>query len=397
MACLGVLLFRLFAGQNARANPEVPLLYDARSTGMGGTGAAFLSSAAAAEHNPALLSQLSDVAMTATFSPYALKLEAPFLFTVGPRQVQSSVIFGPFAQLALAARLHDRVVVGIGAYLTSAAGGEYEKIPLQALSDAVPVPAAVRGSAKVATFAGELQLPVSVRISPSLSLGAAYRVTYAQAFADVRSTSNLPLSHASLSGTNFTGFQLGFLAQVHRKVQVGLSYRNNVSLDMHGSATEYKTQTADLTYTLPAKKYLSPHQGRLASSWLLFEDHLRLAADVRYWLYHAVDPALNNAFGAQVGGEWWFAHHIAARLGYSFGMSATTAQGAVPVGTPPGFGQGVTMGTGTSWHRFDIDLALGYVTTRTTVAASQVKLPQSAPGVYYARGFLGSLSVNYRI
>lgn len=383
-------------GASALANPEVPLLYDARSTAMGGTGAAYLTSAAGAEHNPALLSRLGAVAMTATFSPYALKLEAPFRYTVGVRQMQSSVIFGPFAQLALAARLHERVVVGIGAYMTSAAGGEYDKIPLDALSRDVGAPASVRGSAKVATFAAELQLPVAVRITQALSLGAAYRITYAQALADIRSTSNLPLSHASLSGTNFTGFQLGFLAQVHPKVQVGLNYRNNVSLNMLGHNTEFKTQSPDVSYALPAQPYLSPHQGRLAASWLLVGDKLHLAADMRYWLYHAVDPTLKNAFGTQVGAEYWLPHHIAARLGYSFGMSATTAQGAVPVGTPPGFGHGVTMGTGTSWHRFDFDLALGFVITRTTVLAKQVKLAHSAPGLYYARGFLGSLSVNYR-
>lgn len=382
---------------SARANPEVPLLYDARSVAMGGTGAAFLTSAAAAEHNPALLGGISAVAMTATFSPYALKLEAPFRYTVGVRQAQSGIIFGPFAQLALAARLHERVVVGIGAYVTSAAGGEYDKIPLDSLSADIVVPAAVRGSAKIATFAGELQLPVAVRITQALSLGAAYRVTYAQALADIRSTTQLPLSHASLSGTNFAGFQLGFLAQVHPKVKIGLAYRNNVSLDMHGSNTEYKSQSANVTYALPAQTYLAPHQGRLAGSWLLRNDTLHLAADLRYWLYHAVDPTLKNAFGAQLGAEYPLPHHIAARLGYSFGMSATTAQGAVPIGTPPGFGHGILTGAGTRWNRFDFDLALGFVWTRTTVLASQVKLAHSAPGLYYARGFLGSLSVNYRL
>jgi hypothetical protein len=391
-----VLALLLAQASPAAANPEVPLLYDARSTAMGGTGAAYLRSAAAAEQNPALLTQVDSVAVTATFTPYALKLEAPFVFSQGPRQTSSSVIFGPFAQLALAARLHERVVVGIGAYLTSAAGGEYDRIPLKSLSDEVPLTSIV-GNARIGTFAGELQLPVAVQISPKVSLAAAYRVTYAQAFANISNTLRQPLSHAKLSGNNFKGFALGVLAHVHPQVRVALSYRNNVSLSMTGMLTRFSAVSGNTVTNLSPEPYVSPHQGRVAAAWQLLGERLLLAADVQYWLFHAVDPTLRNALGVKVGGEYLLPHHIAARLGYSVALSATPAEAAKPVGTPPGIGHGITAGAGTRVGRFDFDLAVGFVVNHTRVLANAVKLPQSAPGLYFARGFMGSLSVTYRL
>jgi long-subunit fatty acid transport protein len=391
-ACLGGAL----SSTVAHANPEVPLLYDARSTAMGGTGAAFLRSAAAAEHNPALLSFVENVVVTATFTPYALKLEAPFKFSRGPQQVQSGIIFGPFAQLAMAARLHERVVMGIGAYLTSAAGGQYDNIPLQSLSNVVRLQAIV-GNARIGTFAGELQIPVSVQVTPRVSLAAAYRVTYAQAFADITDVLQHPLSHAQLSGNNFTGFQLGVLALVHPQVHIGLTYRNNVTLAMHGTLTKPSARLGSVVEALPPELYVSPHQGRFAVSWRLLQERLRLAGDVRYWLFHAADASLQNAMGVQLGAEYRLPHNLAARLGYSFGLSATTPEAAVPVGTPPGIGHGLTCGCGTRWGPLEADLAFGYLTNYSKVAASAVRLAQSAPGTYYARGFFGGLSVHYRL
>lgn len=392
-----LLMFICFVGfaPRALANPEVPLLYDARSVALGGTGAAYLNSAAAGPHNPALLSQIAHTSFTATFTPYVLKLQAPFkLSNTSTMQVHSGAIFGPFTQLALATRLHHRIVIGLNAGLTSAAGGQYDKIPLRMFSDRASV---MNGSAKFAVFAGELQLPVAFQITPSISIGAAYRVTYAQALTDVSNVRNQPLSHMSLSGLNFKGFQLGVWGRPFSRAQLGLSYRRNVSMVLHGSMSQPSALKGNVVTVADPMPYLSPHQFRLGADISAWPEHLRVALDVRYYLFHAADPTLQNSLGIQTGVEYNLPHNIQARLGYSLMHSATRPQSANPKLAPPGYGHGVTLGAGIAFSQCDLDVAVGFVTAHTRVRPQDVVQSQSAPGIYGAQGFVGSISATYRL
>lgn len=390
-----VLCCLLALGHKAVANPEVPLLYDARSVALGGTGAAYLDNAAAGPHNPALLSQIAHTAFTATFTPYALKLQAPFkLSNTSTMQVHSGTIFGPFTQLALATRLHHRIVIGLNAGLTSAAGGQYEKIPLRMFSDRASV---MNGSAKFAVFAGELQIPVAFQITPGISVGAAYRVTYAQALTDVSNVRKQPLSHLSLSGLNFKGFQLGVWGRPFSRIQLGLSYRRNVSMVLHGSMSQPSALKGNVVTPADPMPYLSPHQFRLGANIHAWPERLRVAFDLRYYLFHAADPTLQNSLGIQTGLEYNLSNNMQARLGYSLMHSATRPEGANPKLAPPGFGHGITLGAGIAFSQCDLDVALGYVTSHARVRAEQVAQSQSAPGIYGAQGFMGSISATYHL
>ena len=119
-------------GAQAAADPQPPsavdnpLTYDARALSLGGAGSALGANGALALHNPALIEQVGQRAITVTFTPYFLQLAAPFKLANGQRiQAKSGLLFGPFSQLGIVSRLTSRVTVGMLAFVTAAAGGSF--------------------------------------------------------------------------------------------------------------------------------------------------------------------------------------------------------------------------------------------------------------------------------
>jgi len=365
-----------------------PLTYDARALAMGGAGTALGANGALALHNPALIEQVGQRSVTATFTPYFLRLGAPFRLANGQRlQAQSGLLFGPFSQLGMTIRLTNRVSIGMLGFVTAAAGGSFAKVPLNSLS--TEVPPAIIGDAQVGQVAGELLVPIAVAVVPWLKLGGAYRITHAWQLANLKSLSGAAISDASLHGTSFTGWAAGALAHIGSTLRLGLSYRSAVGMDMSGGVTTHGTVTQTRGRTIP-KGFTVPHRFKLGAAWRPpVARPLMLVAEARLWLHHLANSRERLTAGGALGAEYTLRHHISARAGYSISMQPTTDRNARPFAVPPGLGHGITLGAGISWSDWQFDGAVGYVISGKTVQ----NLPSA--GSYLAQGAMASLSATY--
>jgi len=367
-----------------------PLTYDARALAMGGAGTALGANGALALHNPALIEQVGQRSVTATFTPYFLRLGAPFRLANGQRlQAQSGLLFGPFSQLGMSMRLTSRVSMGMLAFVTAAAGGSFAKVPLNSLS--TEVPPAIVGDAQVGQVAGELLVPIAVAVTPWLKLGGAYRITHAWQLANLKSLSGAAISDASLHGTSFTGWAAGALAHIGSSLRLGLSYRSAVGMDMSGGVTTYGTVAQTRGRTIP-KGFTVPHRFKLGAAWRPpVARPLMLVAEGRLWMHHLANARERLTAGGALGAEYTLRYRFRARAGYSISMQPTTERNARPFAVPPGIGHGITVGGGLAWSDWQFDAALGYVISAKTV----VGMPSA--GRYLVQGALASISATYAI
>lgn len=368
-----------------------PLSYDARTVAMGGAGVALTDSGAAGVHNPALLGLTRDKAATATFSPYLLRLRAPFTYANGTRvEVLSNTLFGPFTQLGVNVRVHRRVVVGMVALISAAAGGVFAKVPLNNFSPEVP--RGIAGNAQVAQVAGELRVPVAVQATPWLQLGAAYRLTAGYALGKFSNAAGAPYGEASLRGTNVLGFALGALAQVGPHWRLALAYRSQVSVDLSGTQKTFAGRNSTVAGLSRPSAINTPHEVKAGLTWRPpAAPQLLLAGEARWDGYHLLNRDEKDVYGGSLGAEYALRRWLALRLGYSISMQPTTTAHASPVAAPPGLGHGTLLGAGVHLGNWQLDAAAGYLRSGQTIAAGPTA------GRYYAVGFVGSASATYAI
>ena len=368
-----------------------PLSYDARTIAMGGAGVALTDSGAAGVHNPALLGLTGSASATATFTPYALKLRAPFVYANGEREeISSGTLFGPFVQLGYNVRVNRRVVVGMVAFLNAAAGGVFSGVPLNNFSPEVP--RGITGNAKVAQVAGELRVPVAVQVAPWLHLGASYRVTAGYALGRFSNVAGTPLGEASLRGTHVLGFGFGALATPSPRWKVGVAYRSQVSVDISGVQKTFVGRNTTTAGLVRQKAINTPHEVRAGLSWRpAVADHPLLAGEARWDGYHVLNREERDVYGGGVGAEYGLRPWLALRLGYSVQMQPTRKQHASPIAAPPGLGHATLLGAGVHLGSWRIDAAGGYLRSGDTVSSGPTA------GRYHAVGFVGSASASYAI
>jgi long-chain fatty acid transport protein len=394
--CLTVTFVGSLFSASALANPEPPFLSDGRSNAMGGVGVATNDYASAPYHNPAGLTAIESFGLTATFMPVSAKLEGPFpnLTTGQTEQYESEPIFAPLGALSAGYRVHEKVVVGLAAFVPSAFGADYKG-------------AALGRDASAHAFAAELQLPVAVSLTDDLSVGAAYRVTFSRLSLEVPEllpTFAIADSEATMTGWNFTGFSLGARYRLSDAVRVGVAYRSKVVVDVDGEREypngEAATQDASSEFPLP-------HTIKVGTEFQLLDKKLTLAVDGAYWVYsdsHGESPenmrtrAWDDSMGGSLGAEYWLSEQIPVRAGLTVYNSATNAGSAIPFGIPPGMVYALGAGSGIKLGSVDLDLALGYeVFAGETVSAADHPGGVLGAGEYSGRAFIGTLSANFRL
>jgi hypothetical protein len=368
--------------------PTNPLTYDARLVGLAGAGVAVADGGAASLHNPAQLQGIEQVAGTLSFTPYLVQLSAPFRFGRSTIvQKKTGLLFGPFAQMGLVVRLHERVVVGMNGFLTGAAGGTFANVPLNAFSDEAP--RGVSGNVDAGQFAGEIQVPVAVRAARWLDLGVAYRLTQAYTFASTTSLRGAPLADVSLRGTHLRGVQVGATSHVNDALTLAASYRSEVRLDLNGSRRDYAPQDRRSAYRMP-DGYRTPHQVRAGASYrpralpsvlAVVEGHAEF--------YRRMDKRERDTFGGQLAGELTPLPWLDLRAGFGAATQPLTDRNAVQTAPPPSMGYSVSSGAGVRLARWRLDLALAYVTSGKFVRRN------ATPGRYAAEGLVGSASATY--
>jgi long-subunit fatty acid transport protein len=391
----------------AFANTDINGLFDARSTGMGATGVAFIDSAAAIPINPAALDQIDKLALTLDATIIMSQPQRVYVITHpmmggGTYQNYETIRFDrtmapPLPFLGGAYRVHERVVVGLGAYPLVGSGTTNLYRPAPELRPDLEV----RNESRTGLI--EVGLPVSVRILDNLSVAAMWRATY------LTTTSTSPLTSpyiyteggpdpsyakTDVNGWNFGGFELGVLYRPLPSLRFGLTYRSKVVTEGTG-----KLDVAGMRFDVTAP-FANPHGFRLGAAHSMLDDRLLLAADFKYLLYgeafKTIDTRIvmngvettrqtltnwKNAFSVHLGAEYAVLPLLRLRAGYSLVQSATPEDYANARYAPPGFSHAFTLGAGVNVLKFlSVDVAGVYIAYQTRV---EEKTPNnSGPGLY---------------
>ncbi len=396
----------------AHANPDLPVYYDARSVGMGGAAIAFLGNPTAMLHNPANLSSIERFSINGTITLFQPTNEAPFLIPpTDPMSAPTTQSFDseasifPLPFLGVAGRVHDRVVIGGGAYFVSGVGSEYT---LPAL-----------GTLKLEIAVSELALPVAVQITDELSVGVAVRVGYAMQ----RTTQPLPPSgpmmepgeiSQKLSGISFPAATLGVTYRPLPELSLALVYRSKMKTNIDGNSTingmDFDSES----------EWLTAHSLRAGIAGSLLQHRLVLALDGKYTFTgesnerQVIDTNImgstmrtdilldwENILTGNLGVEFWAHPMFAVRTGYSISQSATPESLPNPFTPSPGLLHAVTGGLGLRLEHVDVDAAGAVSFGSNTSNNVRTDLPDGqtvpAPGEYSVFSWYASLSATYHL
>jgi long-chain fatty acid transport protein len=385
----------------AMAVTEMPPPYDARSVGMGATGVAHCTSGAAIYHNPANLTEVNQLTLTATFTPAMSTSTTPVEGPSTSRSSDASLL--PFFLLGGGYRLSQRVVLGAGVYPIGGFGGTYNNV------------AALGGqklSMQVATI--EVSPVVTLALLENLAFSVGYRVTI------VTQKSTLPMgipptmvsADMDMSGANYLGVQTGLSWRATRALRMGLVYRSKVTTKMTGTTTINGSSSDTST------KFSSPHGVKAGVAYELLPDKLMLAADFRYLAYSSSSKEMvikvstpagpqenvqnlgwKDVYAGYFGAEYWVHPRLAVRTGYSFTTSATPRERPNALYTIPGLFHDLHAGVGTRWNQWSFDLAGMYSWASTEISSSDIAPDLQAstfPGTYSSSLWFVSGSVTYR-
>jgi len=416
----GALVFCM-TSSTAFANTDINGLFDARSTGMGATGVAFIDSAAAIPINPAALDQIDKLALTLDGTMIVSQPQRVYVVTHpdadgGTYQNYETIRFDrttavlPF--IGGAYRLHERVVVGAGVYPLVGSGTTNVYRPAPELRPDLEV------TNKSSTGLVEVGVPVSVRILDNLSVAAMWRATY------LTTSSTSPLSSpyiytqggpdpsyatTEVSGWNFGGLELGLLYRPVPSLRLGLTYRSKVVVRGTG---DLSVAGMELPVTAP---FANPHGFRVGAAFTALQERLLLAADFKYLLYgeafKTIDTIIvrngmemtnstptnwQNTISAHLGAEYAVLPILRVRAGYSLVQSATPKDYADARYAPPGFSHALTLGVGVAvLDSLSIDLAGVYIAYETRV---ENKTPTNAgPGLYGSNAAQIAASATFRL
>jgi long-subunit fatty acid transport protein len=427
---LVVVVLVLFAAGNASASNDINGLFDARSHGMGGTGAGFLDSAGAVPINPALLDQTKKLSITLDGFFIVAQPEAPYTISHldangQPYQNYETVRSAPAAAvlpyIGGAYRLSDRFVigVGIGPQIGQGTTADYKPAP-----DQYPD---ITLHNRAALGLVEANDALSVRILDNLSIALAWRLTYMTQTVSTPVPGNPPLgvltdamhnpiyADIKATGFNFAGMQAGIFYKPLPNLGLGFSYRNKVVVDGSGTTT-VKSPIGGAPVVLDTQtSFASPHTFRVGVGWTVLGDKLLLAADFKYLLYAEcwkqvetttvrngmastqVTPTnWKNTWTLFLGTEFKASEMFRLRAGYIVLTSATNPDYAQQFMAPPGVSHLISGGLGIKVvDTLNIDFSGAYVVLQSYVDTATPY--NGGVGIYASHGAEFSLSGTYHM
>jgi long-chain fatty acid transport protein len=396
------LLLVLCMTGRAAASTELNGLFDARSMGMGGTGVAFLDSGGVIPINPANLADIKHLTLTLNGLLFISQPEAPYRITHtdgmgGTRDnyetIRSETIYAPLFYVGGAYRLHERVVFGIGFGPMIGQGTSSKYKPAPELRPELEVENAL--SAGVVELANTL----SFKVSDTLNLGVAWRMTYMTQSINTplpgRGIGGLQLDremnpiygNINVTGLNFAGFQLGVQWKPDPSVSIGLSYRNKVTILGKGTTVSKNPIDGSAISLDTEQPFTNPHSFRAGIAISAIQNKLLFAADVKYlmyaeaWEYLPVTTIRNgernttntvakwvDAYNVHLGAEYKVTDGLAARAGYIISTTATPEAYAKAFMAPPGVAHCWTGGLGFALgEKFNLDVAASFIKLSTYI------------------------------
>lgn len=402
---LGTLAAFALTAAPALANTETITAYDARSGGMGHTGTSFIASPAAILLNPANLTDVQRLELTVNFLPDFTNAVVPYLGATGVSSAKSNFLVTPLGMVGLGYKLHPGVSVGLSGQLTQVKGVDFQHTPLSLVqpfnADGTPnaTAAATPGRITAAQLAWEVRAPVAVDVTKWLTVSAGYRMMFFHQGVKIKADA-LPVDsrNDSYNGHNFAGAQAGLLFKLPNHVRLGLSYRSKMVMFGSGTAKALNPANGQVVQTQVKRgaRYASPHMFTAGLSTHLLDHRLTLAIDYRYWMYKDAYAGMGDyrdAMSGHIGAEYMVTPRVPLRAGYVLGLSAVRPRSASPVDTTPGLQNGGTLGSGYHFTNVDVDAAVGYGGSSTTVGVT----PSAVPGHYRLNAILVNLSATVHL
>lgn len=421
-----------------RANPEPPATYDARITGMGGVAVATVDSAAALFHNPAQLDQIERFAVTAVATSLLVNLRAPFAGH-GTEQ-ESGLIYAPLVFVGGVGRVHERVSLGVGAYVYTGFGGGFPAVGCISYGDPTHCGSEDESnvvydppvSEEVTLFIAELAVPIQVTlIRDVLSVGVTLRMPYGRQSVNATQEAFGMWNQAEqeLDGFGIPGVLLGVSYRPIPELTLAASYRSKVWVDMSGI-----TQASGMDIPT-STRWNVPHAVRVGLAYSTWNDRLTIAGEFRVQLHGEANarqvfdldgpPIIpdtvaefqwKNVYLGGLAAELWALPRFPIRVGMTLANSASSPETLTPFSPPPGVMLGVYGGAGVRLGGLEVDFAFGWgggpayrketngalcvpAEDRTVRDGRQLTLTASGgcAGSYDVDSWFLSLSVTYRL
>lgn len=342
---------------------DIPTLYGARHAGMGGNSTAYVDDASSVLHNPAGLGHLHDAGITTSFSLFLTNLQTSPEFA--NQNVSTGETLAPTFLVAGGYRLHPRVVAGLGVYPIGASGGHFEYVADRAGEQRPWLNEQL-------ALAVEIAPGVAVNLPFDLRVGAAYRITalrFQRRLGDRDDPRDVDID---LTGFDFTGVRLGVQWQPLEALELGATYRHQVSVTGTADSGEllgFDLENVESTLVVPAKLTLGARAGIGNLGLGVEADFIRNSqfkelpvtgtlpaqgdeVDVRF-AFHWRDSVT-----LKLGGEYDLDEHWTTRAGYAFDARTTNPRYPAAFGSPPTDNHYLTVGGGYDGGPWRVDLAL---------------------------------------
>ncbi len=314
--------------------------------------------------NPAGLAQMKNSSLS--FFGTSLIPTGTYVFPAYGIDAQSKAGMYPSGALTYFKPIHEKLVIGIGAYVPAGSGAEWDVEDLKALS----LNLTQDGAGNTLTWKSMIGVisvspVVSYQISESFSVGASLNVNYAFMKLQKPATFQLPVSptvtlkYAEQYKEDTTalgvGATFGMMFKPIEKLSVGLTVRTPVSITFKGDATNGLASNPFIQMAAPGMPTESGVERK--ATWPLWAglgvsfkpvDRLTLNADVQYTQWkkiQAIEADYDNAMwqamfaagGAldlkwenkvqyRVGMEYAVSEKLALRAGYYYDPSPSPVE-----------------------------------------------------------------------
>ena len=364
---------------------DTPMLYSARHMGMGGAAVGYVGDASALFHNPAGLGQVRGLHLLGDLSLLIGDLQANPIATE-TQSIGSETTIAPAFLLGGALRVHDRLVLGLGAFPVAAAGGEYR----------------YDNAAGTATTTDRTDLTF-IEVTPALAvnfdeiglrIGASYRVTFVslERFRQA-STAPSPNLFIEAKGWNLASFRFGIQYQPPSlpNLQLGFNYRHKTVTELESVGDSRLNGLRidvpiNVDFVLPARiAFGGRYNFGCADEYDRYEGGI--AVDFLYAFNSQNEEAVfdtgaigvtqvfdwSNEITFRVGGEYRLLdRRLPLRLGYSFDGKTGNPRFPTAFGTPPAPTHILTLGGGYDAGPWQLNVAYARRMGSTTITQAQI-------------------------
>jgi long-chain fatty acid transport protein len=322
---------------------------------MGAAAVGWVDDPSALYHNPAGLAQTEHGNVLGSFSPVIVGFQAsPNEET---REIQSTPTFGPLFLVGGSYRISDRLTAGVGVFPVGSSAGEYSYDGIK--EDSFQL-----------VFA-EITPGIGIDLTDDLRLGLGYRATYGSANRLRQKESGLKEVEFNMSGFDFFGFRAGLQWEPTDEVQLGVTYRTRVDVELTGDegeflGAEFSNWRGD--FTIPSRL-------KMGGRWDI--GSLAIAQDLEYAFtsQNEVTKIKADGFSGSLTSRFDWSDAIASRTGLEYGLMDDAIKPRVgymfdgqftnetyptQFGTPPGNTHSITAGCGFEFENWETSVGYAY-------------------------------------